>query len=76
MKKWHWGLLIILTAISLIGEFFFLGEYQEHWWSVIPGFYIILGFIGCVLIIVLSKAYGKFLVQRREDYYFDDYDTH
>jgi hypothetical protein len=76
MKRWHWAALIILTFISLIGEFFFLGEYEEHWWSIIPGFYIIFGFIGCVLIIILSKAYGKFLVQRREDYYFDEYDTH
>jgi uncharacterized membrane protein YuzA (DUF378 family) len=75
MKKWHWGALIFITLVSLVVEFFFIGEgHDEHWWSVIPGFYIILGFAGCVLIIFLSKAYGKKLVQRKEDYY--DYDTH
>jgi hypothetical protein len=74
MKRWHWAALIILTIISLIGEFFFLGEYDAHFWSVIPGFYIIFGFIGCALIIFLSKAFGKMLVQRREDYYMDEYD--
>ncbi|MFO7445896.1 MAG: hypothetical protein R6W90_05985 [Ignavibacteriaceae bacterium] len=75
MKKWQWISLVIITIASLAVEFFFLGEYEKHWWSAIPGFYIIFGFIGCTAIIFLSKAYGKMLVQRKEDYYQREHDV-
>lgn len=77
MKRWHWAALIILTVVSLIVEFFFIGDHDEHWWSSIPAFYILFGFAGCALIIFLSKAYGKMLVQREENYYskeMEEYD--
>jgi hypothetical protein len=75
MRRMHWSVLAALTIASLIGEFFFIGEHDQHWWNVIPGFYIIFGFIGCLLIIFLSKAYGKLLVQRKKNYYLDEYDA-
>ncbi len=68
MKRWHWIALGILTLISLIAEFTIV-EHGKHWWSHVPAFYILWGFIGCVAIIYISKWFGKFIVQRDEDYY-------
>lgn len=35
----------------------------------IPGFWAAFGFVGCVLIIILSKAFGHAGIMQREDYY-------
>ena len=35
----------------------------------IPGFWAAFGFIGCVLIIVVSKWFGHAGIMTREDYY-------
>ncbi len=66
MKTIHWILLGVLTVISFIAE---LTQEPRHWWEQIPGFYIIFGFVGCVVIIVVSKALGKLFLQKDEDYY-------
>jgi uncharacterized membrane protein (DUF485 family) len=69
MKTWHWIALGVLTVISLIFEFVFLADYDSHWWNAIPGFYIIWGFLSCVVIIYVSKWLGKLFIFRSEDYY-------
>jgi hypothetical protein len=69
MKRWHWIALAIITAASMVIEFFFIETKHGHWWDIIPGFYMIFGFIGCAVIIFASKAYGKMLVQKEEKYY-------
>jgi hypothetical protein len=49
---------------------FFLPNPQPHfWWHYIPVFDAVFGFIGCVVIILASKALGHFWVQKKEDYY-------
>lgn len=67
MKTWHWIALGLLTAVSLWGQY--AGEPGHGPWARIPLFWAIFGFGGCVLIIVVSKAIGKYLVVRQEDYY-------
>jgi hypothetical protein len=37
----------------------------EHLW----GFWAVFGFVGCVLIIILSKWFGHAGIMTREDYY-------
>ena len=69
MKTWHWTALGILTVISLILEFTLLADYKSHWWNYIPGFYIIWGFLSCVLIIYVSKWLGKLFIFKNEQYY-------
>ncbi len=70
MKRIHWILLGVLTFISIIVEFSLEHDpSHDYWWNSIPFFYILYGFIGCVLIIVISKALGKLFIQRKEDYY-------
>jgi hypothetical protein len=70
MKLWHWILLGLVAVLSVLGQY--LGH-DDHdaagWWERVPGFWAIYGFVGCVLIIVGSKAIGGILLQRKEDYY-------
>lgn len=35
----------------------------------IPAFWGAFGFVGCVLLIILSKAFGHARIMQREDYY-------
>ena len=63
--------LAVITALSVAAEFV-LGAYHpepEEWWTQIPAFYAVYGFVGCGLIAVISKALGKWWLQRKEDYY-------
>lgn len=71
MKKWHWIALGVLTIISIVVELTIVsgGEHGAHWWSVIPLFYILFGFIGCIVIVFFSKTLGKIFLQKKEDYY-------
>jgi len=69
MKTWHWIALGLITTVTLILEFTVLADYNKHWWDVIPAFYIIWGFISCVLIIYVSKWIGKLFLFRSESYY-------
>lgn len=61
----------VIMALSVAAEFI-LGAYHPEpgeWWTQIPAFYAIYGFVGCGLITVISKALGKGWLQRKEDYY-------
>jgi low affinity Fe/Cu permease len=69
MKTWHWIALGLLTLITLVLEFTVLADYDSHWWDSIPAFYIMWGFISCVLIIYVSKWFGKIFLFRDESYY-------
>ncbi|MBD3331850.1 hypothetical protein GF356_03285 [candidate division GN15 bacterium] len=66
MRRIHWIILAVLTVLSLVGQYLAKHYYA---WDVIPGFYAILGFIGCLVIIKVSKWFGKKIVFRDEDYY-------
>lgn len=35
----------------------------------VPAFWTLFGFLGCVVLVVVSKTYGHFGVSKREDYY-------
>jgi hypothetical protein len=35
----------------------------------VPGFWTLFGFLGCVVLVVVSKSYGHLWVSKREDYY-------
>lgn len=35
----------------------------------IPGFWAVFGFLGCVVLILVSKAFGHAGIMKREDYY-------
>ena len=71
MKTWHWIILGVLTAITVGLQLFGPENPYGHAWDKIPAFYAIFGLAGCILIIVLSKALGKWALQKKEDYYDD-----
>lgn len=57
------GLLFAYDAL-------FLDKTRAHTWiEHFPGFWSIFGFGACVLIILISKWYGKLGIMTREDYY-------
>ena len=57
------ALLILVDALLVNKEHAHTGP--EH----LPGFWSVFGFIGCVLIVLLSKWYGHAGIMTREDYY-------
>ena len=59
-----------ILALLVLGDIALVNKDEahapiEHW----PGFWAVFGFAGCVVIIVLSKAFGHAGIMTREDYY-------
>jgi hypothetical protein len=59
------ALLVVLDAIPAIVSKEDAHSAAEHF----PGFWAIFGFVGCALIVILSKWYGHAGIMTREDYY-------
>jgi len=70
MTRLRWALLGAVVAASLVAEQF-AHHHHDYWFTGIPGFFVGFGFVGCVMLILASKWYGKHLVQRPEAYYED-----
>ncbi len=58
----------VLALLILVDALFINKEHAEGV-ERLPAFWSVFGFIGCVLIIVLSKWYGHAGIMTREDYY-------
>lgn len=72
MRIYHWILLGLLTLGTVLLTYFGPEHPYPHAWDRIPLFYALFGFIGCILIIMVSKALGKAFLQKEEDYYERD----
>jgi hypothetical protein len=72
MKPIHWLLLNLVIVASVALQVLGPEHPYPHAWDLVPLFYGAFGFVGCVLIIVVSKALGKALLQKPEDYYERD----
>ncbi|MCX8155795.1 MAG: hypothetical protein N3J91_04985 [Verrucomicrobiae bacterium] len=57
--------LVVLDALPAIVDKSHAHTEVEKW----PGFWAVFGFVGCVFLIVASKAFGKLGIMREEDYY-------
>lgn len=71
-SKYYWIIaIIVVSALACLTDLLIPAEAHENefWWSHIPGFFAILGFIGCLLIIIIAKLVGHYWLQRKEDYY-------
>lgn len=73
MKTIHWIALGLITLGALALQIFGPEHPYPKAWDKIPLFYGAFGFVGCVLIILVSKALGKALLQKPEDYYDRDH---
>jgi hypothetical protein len=60
------GLVVVDAIPALVHK-----QGHAHTWAEghVPGFWALFGFVGCVLLILLSKAFGQAGVMQREDYY-------
>lgn len=62
------GLLVVLVladAVPALVDKHHAHTKPEH----LPGFWSAFGFIACVLIVLVSKAFGHAGIMQREDYY-------
>ena len=70
-KKLFWRLYFFCLVVSLILDFFWLYAQVFHYhfsFQYVPQFFAIFGFIGCMLLILIAKGLGFFIVVD-EDYY-------
>jgi hypothetical protein len=61
-----------VLVLSVLGGFlvhFYLDPHLFFSWQSLPIFPALYGFVGCVIIILGSKALGHFWLIRKEDYY-------
>ncbi|SDB58895.1 hypothetical protein SAMN05660653_02983 [Desulfonatronum thiosulfatophilum] len=67
MKRWHWIVIIVLTLLTLVGQ------YLEHnyWWEAIPGFFAVYGFVGSLILMHGAKFLAKKFISKKPDYYDD-----
>lgn len=67
VRRCLWALLAlnILDNIPLITD----KTHAHTLVEFVPTFWAVFGFIGCVVIILISKAFGHAGVMKREDYY-------
>ena len=71
MKHLLWMLIAAGLVVSIIADLLIPLEHIQEgfWWEHIPGFFAALGFFGCVAIVYVAKALGKWWLQRKENYY-------
>ena len=70
-KKLFWRLYYIVLAVSLVLDFVWLyqGAFHYHFdFQYFPQFFALFGLIGCMLLILIAKGMGVFIVVD-EDYY-------
>jgi hypothetical protein len=68
MSRIWQGVLALVLGASLVMNFVGPSKEVKHIWDV-KMFFAVYGFLGCVVIIFVSKWLGKYWLQREEDYY-------
>jgi hypothetical protein len=69
LKAVRLGCIAVLVLLAL-ADILFVGNGEAHTKAEhFPAFWSIFGFVGCVLIIILSKWFGHAGIMTREDYY-------
>ena len=70
-KKLLWRLYYAALVVSVILDFVWLYSHELHYhfeFQYIPQFFAVFGLVGCMLLILVAKGLGYFIV-RDEDYY-------
>ena len=70
-RKLFWRLYYLVLVVSLILDFIWLyqGIFHYHFdFQYFPQFFALFGLIGCMLLILIAKGMGLFIVAD-EDYY-------
>lgn len=70
MKRiWFVVSLAVLVIFILLDLLLENGGHVVFPWSHLAGFFSLLGFIGCLVIIAVAKLLGHYWLKREEDYY-------
>ena len=70
MKRIYWIIIGIVTIITIVLDITVaVHPSYGYRFLTIPGFYILLSFAGCLVLIFFAKVLGKLFIQRKEDYY-------
>lgn len=71
MKSWKDPVSLVLAAVLLVLvaiELLWVPHYSPKFpWHHVPGYAAIIGLGACLLVVQLSKALGKWVLQRPED---------
>jgi hypothetical protein len=59
------ALLVVVDAVPALVDKEHAHTRAEH----LPGFWSVFGLVGCIAIILVSKAFGHMGIMTREDYY-------
>ena len=62
-------LLASIVIVCFLGFLVYPGHESHYFWERIPVFEAAFGFIGCIVLIIVAKILGRFLLERRENYY-------
>jgi len=64
-----WASMAIMVVAETVK--FVWGHSHEGapWWHEVPLFYSVYGVVGCMTIVIVSKKFGKWFLQKKEDYY-------
>lgn len=68
-KKSIYGLIGVIAILSIAAELCGIHLHSASWWPLPFGYNIFFGFMGCCMLIFISKIIMGPLLQRNEDYY-------
>lgn len=71
LRRGAWVVLAVLVSAEVVVVNVLHLAHPHFWFEEVPAFGSLYGLISCLLIIVVSKALGRLLLVRREDYYDD-----
>jgi protein-S-isoprenylcysteine O-methyltransferase Ste14 len=59
--------LVVLLVLLVLVEWLFAPHYQPRFaWHVVPGYAALIGLVSSLVVVQLTKAIGKWLLQRPE----------
>ena len=67
--KFLWVLLFAVCVLTLVPDFF-LERHSYFAYEHYFGFFAVLGFVACALLIIIAKGLGFFL--KKDEGYYDD----
>jgi len=73
MNRTTIALVLLTVALVVYGALFAPPLHPEFVWHDLPGHMALIGFAGCVLIVLFAKGLGYLLVQRWEE---DEHERH
>lgn len=60
----------VVLALLVLADALLVDKEEAHTAAEhIPGFWSVFGLVGCMLLIIASKAFGHAGIMKREDYY-------